>query len=201
MYLIAIFSPLLGSILAGTLSLLIPRVSKIKRGSFDRAAQVVTIAAMLIASLAGTYSFIDIVVLDNPNYTPLFTWVNSGDLSFEWALRGDTLSVLMVLMVTWISTMIHIYSVGYMSHDKSIPRFMSYLSLFTFFMLMLVTSNNLIQLFFGWEGVGLASYLLIGFWYEKPSACAAAIKAFVVNRVGDFGFALGIFATFMLFGS
>ena len=201
MYLIAIFSPLLGSILAGTLSLLIPRVSKIKRESFDRAAQVVTIAAMLIASLAGTYSFIDIVVLDNPNYTPLFTWVNSGDLSFEWALRGDTLSVLMVLMVTWISTMIHIYSVGYMSHDKSIPRFMSYLSLFTFFMLMLVTSNNLIQLFFGWEGVGLASYLLIGFWYEKPSACAAAIKAFVVNRVGDFGFALGIFATFMLFGS
>ena len=121
MYLIAIFSPLLGSILAGTLSLLIPRVSKIKRESFDRAAQVVTIAAMLIASLAGTYSFIDIVVLDNPNYTPLFTWVNSGDLSFEWALRGDTLSVLMVLMVTWISTMIHIYSVGYMSHDKSIP--------------------------------------------------------------------------------
>ena len=91
MYLIAIFSPLLGSILAGTLSLLIPRVSKIKRESFDRAAQVVTIAAMLIASLAGTYSFIDIVVLDNPNYTPLFTWVNSGDLSFEWALRGDCL--------------------------------------------------------------------------------------------------------------
>ena len=201
MYLVAIFSPLLGSVLAGTLSLLIPRVSETKRALFDRVAQVVTITGMLIASLAGTYSFIDIVVLDNPNYTPLFTWVNSGDLSFEWALRGDTLSVLMVLMVTWISTMIHIYSVGYMSHDKSIPRFMSYLSLFTFFMLMLVTSNNLIQLFFGWEGVGLASYLLIGFWYEKPSACAAAIKAFVVNRVGDFGFALGIFATFMLFGS
>ena len=107
----------------------------------------------------------------------------------------------MLLMVTWISSMIHIYSIGYMSHDRSIPRFMAYLSLFTFFMLMLVTSNNLVQLFFGWEGVGLASYLLIGFWYEKPSACAAAIKAFVVNRVGDFSFVLGIFATFVLFDS
>ena len=149
MYLIAIFSPLLGSILAGILSLQIPRVSKTKKKSFDRAAQVVTIGGMLIAALAGTYSFIDIVVLNNPNYTPLFTWVNSGDLSFEWALRGDTLSALMVLMVTWISTMIHVYSVGYMSHDKSIPRFMSYLSLFTFFMLILVTSDNLLQLFIG----------------------------------------------------
>src|SRR5215475_10905019 len=107
----------------------------------------------------------------------------------------------MICVVTIVSSMVHIYSVGYMAHDHSIPRFMAYLSIFTFFMLMLVTADNFVQLFFGWEGVGLASYLLIGFWFDRPSANAAAIKAFVVNRVGDFGFALGIFAVFMLFGS
>ena len=107
----------------------------------------------------------------------------------------------MLIVVNWVSFMVHVYSIGYMHHDPSVPRFHSYLSLFTFAMLMLVTADNLVQLFFGWEGVGVASYLLIGFWYEKPSACAAAIKAFVVNRVGDFGFALGIFGVFMLFGT
>ena len=122
-----------------------------------------------------------------PSRCRLFTWIDVGSFEADWALRVDSLSTVMMLVVSFISFLIHVYSVGYMSHDPSIPRFMSYLSLFTFFMLMLVTSDNLIQLFFGWEGVGLASYLLIGFWYTKPSACAAAIKAFIVNRVGDFG--------------
>ncbi|MBY0408190.1 MAG: hypothetical protein K2Q01_10905, partial [Rickettsiales bacterium] len=128
-------------------------------------------------------------------------WIMSGDFTAGWTLRVDALTAVMLIVVTWVSSVVHIYSVGYMSHDDHQPRFMAYLSLFTFFMLMLVTADNLVQLFLGWEGVGLASYLLIGFWFKKPEACAAAIKAFVVNRVGDFGFALGIFATFMLFGS
>jgi NADH-quinone oxidoreductase subunit L len=131
----------------------------------------------------------------------LFTWINSGDLQIAWALRVDTLTAVMLVVVNTVSSLVHMYSIGYMDEDPHRPRFFAYLSLFTFAMLMLVTSDNLVQLFFGWEGVGLASYLLIGFWYQKPSANAAAIKAFVVNRVGDFGFALGIFAIFMLIGS
>lgn len=128
-------------------------------------------------------------------------WVNSGALNANWALRIDTLTAVMLVVVTTVSALVHIYSIGYMSHDPYQPRFFSYLSLFTFAMLMLVTSDNLLQMFFGWEGVGLCSYLLIGFWYLRPSANAAAIKAFIVNRVGDFGFALGIFAIFLIFGS
>jgi NADH-quinone oxidoreductase subunit L len=130
----------------------------------------------------------------------LFTWMNSGDLNVDWALRIDTLTAVMLVVVTTVSSLVHIYSIGYMHEDPNRPRFFAYLSLFTFAMLALVTSDNLAQLFFGWEGVGLASYLLIGFWYQRPSANAAAIKAFVVNRVGDFGFALGIFALFMMVG-
>ena len=128
-------------------------------------------------------------------------WMNVGDFSIVWSLRHDMLSAVMMIVITTVSAMVHIYSIGYMSHDNSKPRFMSYLSLFTFAMLMLVTSDNLIQLFFGWEGVGLASYLLIGFWYHKPSAHTAAMKAFIVNRVGDFGFILGIIAIYSVFGS
>ena len=124
----------------------------------------------------------------------LFPWINSGDLNVDWALRVDTLTAVMLVVVNTVSSLVHLYSIGYMDEDPHRPRFFAYLSLFTFAMLMLVTADNLVQMFFGWEGVGLASYLLIGFWYEKPSANAAAIKAFVVNRVGDFGFALGIFA-------
>ena len=131
----------------------------------------------------------------------LFRWVNSGALTADWAFRIDTLTAVMLVVVTTVSSLVHIYSIGYMAHDPHQPRFFSYLSFFTFAMLTLVTADNLLQLFFGWEGVGLASYLLIGFWYLRPSANAAAIKAFIVNRVGDFGFALGIFATFKLFGS
>jgi NADH-quinone oxidoreductase subunit L len=129
----------------------------------------------------------------------LFTWVSSGTLEFAWALHFDTLTAVMVFVVTVVSAVVHVYSVGYMGHDPHIPRFMAYLSLFTFSMLMLVTADNFIQLYFGWEGVGLCSYLLIGFWYTRPSANAAAIKAFLVNRIGDFGFALGIFAIFLVF--
>ena len=125
----------------------------------------------------------------------------AGGVDIGWALRLDTLSGVMILAVTIVSAMVHVYSVGYMADDPGIPRFMSYLSLFTFFMLMLVTADNFVQLFFGWEGVGLMSYLLIGYWYERNSANDAAIEAFVVNRVGDFGFALGIFAVFVIFGS
>ena len=199
MYVSAVFLPLIGSFVAGILVFVGAITKPEKKKKIDQMVHMVTGGAMLLSAVAATIAFIDVVVYGNTVVIKVWTWVESGSLKFSWELRGDTLSLIMLLMVTWVSSMIHIYSIGYMSHDNSIPRFMSYLSLFTFFMLMLVTSNNLIQLFFGWEGVGLASYLLIGFWYNRPSACAAAIKAFVVNRVGDFGFALGIFATFLLF--
>ncbi len=128
-------------------------------------------------------------------------WMVSGDLTVDWAFRIDTLTAVMLVVVNTVSALVHLYSIGYMHEDPHRPRFFAYLSLFTFAMLMLVTADNLVQMFFGWEGVGLASYLLIGFWYQKPSAVAAAMKAFIVNRVGDFGFALGIFLVFVLFGS
>ena len=132
---------------------------------------------------------------------PVLQWVRSGDLAFDWALRVDALTAVMLVVITTVSALVHVYSWGYMEEDPDQPRFFAYLSLFTFAMLMLVTADNLVQMFFGWEGVGLASYLLIGFWFRKPSANAAAIKAFVVNRVGDLGFMLGIFGTFLVFGT
>ena len=131
----------------------------------------------------------------------MFNWFRRGRSSVDWAFRIDTLTVVMLVVVTTVSALVHVYSIGYMAHDPYRPRFFAYLSMFTFAMLALVTADNLVQLFFGWEGVGLASYLLIGFWYKRPAANAAAIKAFVVNRVGDFGFALGIFGVFVLFNS
>ncbi|MGE0179851.1 MAG: NADH-quinone oxidoreductase subunit L [Sphingomonas sp.] len=132
---------------------------------------------------------------------PVLAWIHSGDLVVDWSLRVDALTAVMLVVVTTVSALVHLYSWGYMAEDDSQPRFFAYLSLFTFAMLMLVTADNLVQMFFGWEGVGLASYLLIGFWYHKPSANAAAMKAFIVNRVGDFGFSLGIFACFLVFGT
>ena len=147
-------------------------------------------------------AFFQVALGDGEAFTvPVFTWIHSGALAADWALRIDTLTVVMLVVVNTVSSLVHIYSIGYMAHDPHRPRFFAYLSFFTFAMLMLVTANNLVQMFFGWEGVGLASYLLIGFWYHRPSANAAAIKAFVVNRVGDFGFALGIFGVFYLFSS
>ncbi|WP_422036063.1 NADH-quinone oxidoreductase subunit L [Reyranella sp.] len=167
-----------------------------------RPAQVITSAALLIAAALSIFVFVKIGFgTEKLIVVKLFSWMESGTLDIAWALRVDTLTAVMLIVVTVVSSMVHVYSIGYMADDPSIPRFMSYLSLFTFFMLMLVTSDNLVQLFFGWEGVGLASYLLIGFWYDKPSANNAAMKAFIVNRVGDFGFALGIAAVWMLSGS
>src|SRR6204780_985978 len=167
----------------------------------SRAAELITTGLLLVAAVLSWFAFVDVGFWHHDARIALFPWITSGDLQVSWSLRVDTLTAVMLVVVNTVSSLVHLYSIGYMDEDPNRPRFFAYLSLFTFAMLMLVTSDNLVQLFFGWEGVGLASYLLIGFWYQKPSANAAAIKAFVVNRVGDFGFALGIFAIFMLIGS
>ncbi len=187
-----VFLPLLASIIVGLFV----------RSINPKLAHQLTCGAMIFSAiLSGIvfsgFAFGDSVV-SKANILP---WIISGDFVANWTLRVDALTAVMLVVVTWVSAVVHVYSVGYMSHDEHQPRFMAYLSLFTFFMLMLVTSDNLVQLFLGWEGVGLCSYLLIGFWFKKQSACNAAMKAFIVNRVGDFGFALGIFATYVLFGS
>ena len=167
----------------------------------DRASMLICCVFLSISCLLSWIVFYDVALNGHPRSFQLFTWMDVAGFSFDWALLVDQLTAVMMIVVTTVSAVVHWYSIGYMEHDPHKPRFFAYLSLFTFFMLMLVTADNLVQLFFGWEGVGLASYLLIGFWYKKPSANAAAIKAFLVNRVGDFGFALGIFGVFMLFGS
>ena len=191
MEVVAVFLPLIGAILAGLFA----------RQLGDRGAQIATIAPMGLSALLSVIVFFDVAVAGNARTVELFTWIDSGSFELSWALRMDTLSAVMLAVVTIVSAMVHVYSVGYMEHDPSKPRFFAYLSLFTFFMLMLATADNFVQLFFGWEGVGVASYLLIGFWYDRPSANAAAIKAFLVNRVGDVGFALGIAAVFFLTGA
>ncbi|MBV9785623.1 MAG: NADH-quinone oxidoreductase subunit L [Acidisphaera sp.] len=192
-YAVAVLAPLAGSIIAGLLG----------RAIGDRASQAVTILCMILAAICGVTAWVQHIWLGAPDgVVTLGSWMEAGSLHLDWALRYDTLAATMVAMVTFIATLIHIYSVGYMSHEPTpTSRFFSYLSLFSFAMLMLVSANNLVQLFFGWEGVGLASYLLIGYWYDKPSANAAAIKAFVVNRVGDLFFAVGIALTFFTFDS
>ncbi len=194
LYAVAIFAPLFGSAVAGLFG----------KAIGDRAAQAVTITCMVLASICGVSAFIQLVYQGAPTgVLPIATWVQAGPFHATWALRYDALSAVMVAMVTTVATLIHIYSIGYMAHDENhtIWRFFSYLSLFSFAMLMLVSADNLLQLFFGWEGVGLASYLLIGYWYYRPSAGAAAMKAFIVNRIGDLGFALGIALVFLQFGS
>jgi NADH-quinone oxidoreductase subunit L len=167
----------------------------------SRAAELITTGLLIVSAALSWVNFVDVGFMHHDIRIALLPWINSGDLQVAWSLRVDTLTAVMLVVVTTVSSLVHFYSIGYMDEDPNRPRFFGYLSLFTFAMLMLVTSDNLVQLFFGWEGVGLASYLLIGFWYQKPTANAAAIKAFVVNRVGDFGFSLGIFAVFMLIGS
>jgi NADH-quinone oxidoreductase subunit L len=186
-----VFLPLVAAIVAGFFG----------RAIGDRGSQVVTCGALLLSAALGIVVFRDILAAPEPQVIPLFNWIVAGGVSVTWSIRLDTLSGVMILVVTIVSSMVHVYSIGYMVGDKSIPRFMAYLSLFTFFMLALISSNDFVQLFFGWEGVGLMSYLLIGFWYDRPTANAAAIKAFIVNRVGDFGFALGIFSVFVIFGT
>ncbi len=187
-----VFLPLLAAIVAGLGNRMI--------GNF--AAKCVTTAALFLSCALSWPVFISFLNgTGQAGVVPVLDFIRSGDLNVGWALRVDTLTAVMLVVVTSVSSLVHLYSWGYMEEDPSQPRFFAYLSLFTFAMLMLVTSNSLVQMFFGWEGVGLASYLLIGFWYHKPSANAAAIKAFVVNRVGDFGFSLGIFGVFLVFGT
>jgi NADH-quinone oxidoreductase subunit L len=186
-----VFLPLIGALIAGLFG----------RAIGDRGAQVVTCGPMLISMALSIVVFLDVNFNGNVRTTELFTWFDTGTFEAAWAIRVDQLTAVMLVVVGVVSAMVHVYSVGYMAHDTSIPRFMCYLSLFTFCMLMLVTADNFMQMFFGWEGVGLCSYLLIGFWYDRPSANAAAIKAFIVNRIGDFGFALGIMGVFLVFNS
>ncbi len=194
-----VFLPLIGALIAGLLGRIIGH----------RTAEFVTTGLLIVAAVlswiifagywfapeaaegAGHAEATKVLVLE---------WIHSGPLTLDWVLRVDTLTAVMLVVVTTVSSLVHVYSIGYMADDPHRARFFAYLSLFTFAMLMLVTADNFLQMFFGWEGVGLASYLLIGFWYTRPSANAAAIKAFVVNRVGDFGFALGIFAALMVLG-
>ncbi|MEL7317271.1 MAG: NADH-quinone oxidoreductase subunit L [Pseudomonadota bacterium] len=188
--LIIVFAPLIAAIIAGFGNRMIGNVP----------AKVVTTGALFLSAGLSWPIFISFLNGSaSAEVVPVLTWVKSGALTFDWSLRVDTLTAVMLVVINSVSALVHLYSWGYMEEDESQPRFFAYLSLFTFAMLMLVTADNLVQMFFGWEGVGLASYLLIGFWYHKPSAGAAAIKAFVVNRVGDLGFMLGIFGTFLVF--
>ena len=201
MELLIVFLPLLAAIIAGFGG----------RYIGARNSEIITTAAIIIAAIIGVMSFVFSVKtgvesghnlgVNDVTIIPILKWVSSGSFSVNWSLRIDRLSQVMIMVVTGVSAMVHIYSIGYMHHDSSRPRFMAYLSLFTFAMLMLVTANDFLQLYFGWEGVGFASYALIGFWYERDSANKAAMKAFVVNRVGDFGFALGVLAVFSVFGT
>ncbi len=224
MYQIIVFLPLLGAIIAGAISVFSARAAHASGEPGVEApvrdddeaeaghdhhdapttgpAEIITSGFLVVTAVLSWIAFATVGLGEAPDLRiQVLNWFASGTLSVDWALRIDTLTVVMLVVVTTVSALVHVYSIGYMAHDPHRPRFFAYLSLFTFAMLMLVTSDNLVQLFFGWEGVGLASYLLIGFWYKRPSANAAAIKAFVVNRVGDFGFALGIFAVFVLFQS
>ncbi len=191
MYIAIVFLPLAAAALAGFGG----------RWLGDRGANIVTCDAVIVSAILSIISFNQIALGGTTEHVHLATWISSGLFEVNWALKIDTLTAVMLVVVNGVSAIVHLYSIGYMSHDPHKPRFMAYLSLFTFAMLMLVTADNFVQMFFGWEGVGLASYLLIGFWYDRPAANAAAIKAFVVNRVGDFGFALGILAIFMVFGT
>ena len=192
MYTAIVFLPLLGFLIAGLFGRLMG----------PRPSELVTTSFLFIAMVLAWIVFAGFLAGTTPTSVPVLGgWITSGALKLDWALRVDALTAVMLVVVTTVSALVHLYSIGYMAEDKSRPRFFAYLSLFTFAMLMLVTADNLLQMFFGWEGVGLASYLLIGFWYERPSANAAAIKAFVVNRIGDFGFALGIFLVFVLTNS
>ena len=155
----------------------------------SRTTELITTTLLMISMILSWIAFVQVGFGHHDMRVPVFTWMASGNLTVNWSLRIDTLTSVMLVVVNTISAFVHLYSIGYMEEDPYRPRFFGYLSIFTFFMLMLVTADNLVQLYFGWEGVGLASYLLIGFWYHKPEANAAAIKAFVVNRIGDFGFA------------
>jgi NADH-quinone oxidoreductase subunit L len=189
MYHAIVFLPLVGFLIAGIFG----------RVLGARPSEIITTALLFVAAVLSWVSFIQVGFGDGATRVQVAQWMSVGDLQVDWAFRIDTLTAMMLVVVNTVSALVHLYSIGYMHEDPHRPRFFAYLSLFTFAMLMLVTADNLVQMFFGWEGVGLASYLLIGFWYQKDSANAAAMKAFIVNRVGDFGFLLGIFSIFVLF--
>src|SRR5690349_9060664 len=189
MYAAIVFLPLLGSAIAGLFGRLIG----------NRASELITTGLLFVSAALSVMAFADVALGEHEYIIPILPWIHSAAFTVDWTVRIDSITAVMLVVVTGVSSLVHLYSIGYMEEDPHRPRFFSYLSLFTFAMLMLVTANNFLQLFFGWEGVGLASYLLIGFWYTRPSANAAAIKAFVVNRVGDFGFALGIFGVWYVF--
>lgn len=189
MYHAIVFLPLVGFLIAGLFG----------RVLGPRPSEIITTALLFVAAVLSWVSFIQVGFGDGATRVQVAQWMSVGDLQVDWAFRIDTLTAMMLVVVNTVSALVHLYSMGYMHEDPHRPRFFAYLSLFTFTMLMLVTADNLVQMFFGWEGVGLASYLLIGFWYQKDSANAAAMKAFIVNRVGDFGFLLGIFTVFVLF--
>ena len=191
MYAAIVFLPLLGSAIAGLFGRVIGA----------RPSELVTTGLLFVSAALSALAFNDVALQGHKYIIPILPWIHSGNFVADWTVRVDSITAVMLVVVTGVSSLVHLYSIGYMAEDPHRPRFFSYLSLFTFAMLMLVTANNFLQLFFGWEGVGLASYLLIGFWYTRPSANAAAIKAFVVNRVGDFGFALGIFGVWAVFGT
>jgi len=191
MYAAIVFLPLLGCAIAGLFGRIIGA----------RASEIVTTGLLFASAALSCYAFYDVNFLGHSAIVQVAPWIDSGNFQVDWTLRIDALTAVMLVVVTGVSSLVHLYSIGYMHDDPYRPRFFAYLSLFTFAMLMLVTANNFLQMFFGWEGVGLASYLLIGFWYTRPSANAAAIKAFIVNRVGDFGFALGVFGIYYVFGT
>src|ERR671912_392754 len=191
MYHAIVFLPLVGFLIAGLFG----------RVLGARPSEIITTALLFVAAVLSWASFIQVGFGDGATRVQVAQWMSVGDLQVDWAFRIDTLTAMMLVVVNTVSALVHLYSIGYMHEDPHRTRFFAYLSLFTFTMLMLVTADNLVQMFFGWEGVGLASYLLIGFWYQKDSANAAAMKAFIVNRVGDFGFLLGIFTLFVLFDS
>ena len=191
MYHAIVFLPLIGFLIAGLLGRLIGA----------RGSEIVTTSLLFVSAVLSWIALAQVGFGSGTTRIQVANWISSGQLQADWAFRIDTLTAVMLVVVNTVSSLVHLYSIGYMHEDPHRPRFFAYLSLFTFAMLMLVTADNLVQMFFGWEGVGLASYLLIGFWYQKPSANAAAMKAFIVNRVGDFGFLLGIFLIFVLFGA
>jgi len=189
MYQAIVFLPIIASAIAGLFGRILGA----------RPSELITTGALFISAALSVYAFYDVCFLGHSAIITVAPWIHSGAFAADWTIRVDALTAVMLVVVTGVSSLVHLYSIGYMAEDDSRPRFFSYLSLFTFAMLMLVTANNFLQMFFGWEGVGLASYLLIGFWYKKPEANAAAMKAFIVNRVGDFGFALGIFGVWYIF--
>src|SRR6185369_10196552 len=189
MYSLIVFLPILASAIAGLLGRVIGA----------RASELITTGCLFASAALSIVAFNDVAIQGHNYIIPILPWIHSAGFTVDWTVRIDSITAVMLVVVNGVSSLVHLYSIGYMAEDPHRSRFFSYLSLFTFAMLMLVTANNFLQLFFGWEGVGLASYLLIGFWYKKPEANAAAIKAFIVNRVGDFGFALGIFGIFLVF--